>query len=865
MTEQKYRALEDKNRQLQAEIEALQAFPQTIQQTIQQVEEELSDGEERWQSVLYGTNDGIWDWNIETDEFFISPRWKKILGYQDDELVNQIDTWKNLLHPEDSERSIQLLQEHLEGKHPFYIVEFRLRCKDSSYKWMLSWGQALRDEMGKPVRVLGSHTDISDRKQAEQALLESENRLRKQQAALIQLAGSQEFYSGDLNAALATLTQMASQTMEVERVSVWFYNPSRTGIKLQDLYELSKGEHSAGVELLAQDYPVYFQALETDEVIVAHQAQLDPRTREFLETWLIPLQVTSMLDVPIRSGSNTVGVICHEHIGIPRQWTVEEQNFASYLAYMASLAIEARDRISAEKEMKKAKEAADAANRAKSEFLANMSHELRTPLNVILGFTQVMNRDSTLNFAQQQNLAIINRSGEHLLTLINDILEMSKIEAGRTTCKQNSFDLYSLLDDIEAMLRLKADTKNLHFIFERSPAVPQYINTDEGKLRQILINLLGNAIKFTETGGVILRAGIQGEKVEGDGRTTLYFAIEDTGPGIAPEEIDQLFEAFGQTETGRQSNQGTGLGLAISQKFVQLMGGDISVSSILGRGTLFTFDIQVNRAEAREIEAKQSISKVVALAPGQPQYRILVVDDRLEGRLLLIKLLSSLGFSLREAANGQEAIELWKSWRPHLIWMDMRMPVMDGYEATRTIRRAEGREQRPEKRQDNSVHPCKIIALTASALEEERTAMLLAGCDDFMRKPFREEMLFEKMTQYLGVQYIYEAEPEQDNRRILRQEEQGNSATSTLWKHLSQMPTEWVTQLDRAAEECSDDLIVELIQQIPQERAPLAIALKNLARDFLFEEITDLILGVDKNQVIGQQNQKMRIRTNCND
>ena len=470
-------------------------------------------------------------------------------------------------------------------------------------------------------------------------------------------------------------------------------------------------------------------------------------------------------------------------------------------------------------ELKEATQAAEAANRAKSEFLANMSHELRTPLNAILGFTQVMNRDSSLTPPQQENLGIINRSGEHLLCLINDVLDMSKIESGRTELTENNFDLYRLLDTILEMFQLKAKSKGIQLVIEHTPAVPRYVCADESKLRQVLLNLLGNAIKFTQVGGVVLRVGVKSAVRE---THVLIFAVEDTGPGIASNELESLFEPFVQTETGRKSQQGTGLGLPISRKFVQLMGGDITVSSTRGQGTIFQFEIQVKLVEAADLQQPQPTRQVIGLAPGQPSYRILVVDDRQENRLLLTKLLTTVGFQVREAENGQVAIALWSSWEPHLIWMDMRMPVINGYEAAKQIK------------SHIKGQATAIIALTASILEEQ-AVVLGMGCDDFVRKPFREEAIWEKMAQHLGVRYVYAQQEAVESTK---------AETSPDFKLqpscLQVMPDEWIAQLYNAATQLDNSQILALIAQIPEQQASLANALRQKVNNFDFDQILAL-------------------------
>jgi CheY-like chemotaxis protein/nitrogen-specific signal transduction histidine kinase len=482
-----------------------------------------------------------------------------------------------------------------------------------------------------------------------------------------------------------------------------------------------------------------------------------------------------------------------------------------------------------------AKEKAEVANQAKSTFLANMSHELRSPLNVILGFAQLMTRGQDLPPHHQENLNIIRRSGEHLLILINQVLNLSKIEAGRTTLNETNFDLFRLLNDLEDMFGLKADDRHLQLVFEREPEVPQYVRTDEVKLRQVLINLLNNALKFTEQGSVTLRVRSKEYGVGSKEENTLllptpyfllHFAVEDTGIGIAPADIYNLFEAFTQTEAGQQTQEGTGLGLAISRKFVQLMGGDIEVESEPGRETTFSFDIQVRLVAETEIKTKQPARRVIGLEPDQPHYRILVVDDSWMNRQLLVKLLRPFGFAVREAENGQEAIDVWNEWEPHLIWMDMRMPVLDGYEATKQIKAT------------TKGQATTIIALTASSLEEERAVVLSAGCDDFMRKPFIEADIFEAMHQHLGVRFVYEETKGDASAAISK------AYLEELESGMATLPADWVANFREAVIALDTDLIATCIDQIRSQNERLADVLAGLVDDFEFDKVLDIIESI---------------------
>ncbi|WP_241674620.1 response regulator [Candidatus Methylobacter oryzae] len=487
--------------------------------------------------------------------------------------------------------------------------------------------------------------------------------------------------------------------------------------------------------------------------------------------------------------------------------TERKQNEIALKQYQDHLEEEIQQRTA---DLVLARNAAEAANKAKSVFLANMSHELRTPLNAILGFSSMILKDAQLPENQLRNLEIINRSGEHLLSLINDVLEMAKIEAGRIQFEEAQFDLGSMIRDVADMMSVRAQDKGLALLIDQSSEFPRFIVGDEARLRQILINLIGNALKFTQQGGVTLRLGIKQ-----DPNAQLLIEVEDSGFGISPENQRHIFEPF--VQLGEQGDgKGTGLGLTITRQFVRLMGGHISLESTLGKGSLFRIDLPLREVKENDLIKSKETSRgeVVSLAPGQPAYRVLIVEDQLENQLLLTQLMECIGISTKIAKNGKEGVELFQSWHPHLIWMDRRMPLMDGIQAAQAIRLL------PEGK------AVKIVAVTASAFMEQRDEMLQAGMDDFVRKPYRSSEIYECLSRQLGVTYIYDG--------VAEPQEQDMPLTPEM---LSALPDELRKDLLDALESLDSEDIDSIIQQIANYDQPLQKALTNLAESFDYSAI----------------------------
>ena len=745
------------------------------------LEEELRQSEYKFRAIVENANDLIYVIDAKGKIIYMSPNSTVIYGFSPEEMQGL--SFNRFVHPDDLASGADAIQRAIAGER--FSFEVRSFHKDGSLRWFGSNISPYRMPNGE-IGIMGIGRDITDRKRLEEELRQS-----------------QQFLNSVIdNIPMGFFAKDARDDFRyvlINRCAERFVGFSR---------EMGVGRTDR--ELLSPAEAAFYR--QQDEAVL--------RLRSLIET--------PELEMESATGDRLLARILKFPL-------VDDQGT---LTHVLCLTDDITERKQREEELRLAKDAAEAANRSKSTFLANMSHELRTPLNVILGFTQLMERDTSLSDRQRQYITTINRSGEHLLNLINDVLEMSKIEAGRITLHPEPFDLGYLLDTLQEMFRVRAEAKQIGLDFVQLSSLPPAIIADAGKLRQVLINLLSNAVKFTEQGQITLQVEMDMQHQQTQDTTSLMmtallrFRIADTGIGIAPHEIEQLFQPFVQTASGLQVKEGTGLGLTISRQFVQLMGGEITVESVVGQGSTFCFQIPVTLAIAPNSSALTRSQPVLGLAPDQPTYRLLIVDDRLDNRTLLTHLLQPLGFETQTASNGQEAIAVWQTWQPHLIWMDMRMPILDGYDATRQIRDL-------ERSQGVVDTPTKIIALTASAFEEQRATVLASGCDDFVRKPFREQVIFDKLTEHLGVQFLYGQAVESS---------EAEAAPVLQPRALQAMPALWLQDLHQAAIAIDSDRLLQLVTEIPPEQEALAQALANLIERFEFDAILDLLGDLAENQ-----------------
>jgi PAS domain S-box-containing protein len=766
-----------------------------------QMETALRQNKERLRYLLAASPGVIFSCKVEDDYAitFVSDNVQNVMGYEADCFLNDATFWGRHIHPDDVTRIFASL--HPLFEQGIHSHEYRFLQPDGTYRWIRSDMRLIRDANGQPLEAIGTSIDVSDRKLAEERLLISEARLSTAQRVA---------HIGNWELDLATQTVSWSD-------------------ELFHIFGLPPAEHTPSVE---EQLNHYFHPDDS------------PKLQAYIER-AIAQGIPYEIDIRFFRADGSMG--CFDARG---EAIRDDQG---RVVKLKGTALDISDRKQVELELQQAKEAAEVANRAKSSFLANMSHELRTPLNVILGFTRLMSHDGSLQLEHREYLQIIQRSGDHLLSLINDILDLSKIEAERMSLDESAFDLRNLLDTLHTMFRQRTQAKGLELKVELAADLPQVVLADANKLRQVLINLLSNAIKFTEKGYITLRAGISNDQgsmygqaeqlqtslsqyssaglvVSGD-RLTLYFEVEDTGIGIDPAELPKIFSAFVQAQAGKAASEGTGLGLTISNRFVELMGGTLLASSVPGQGSLFSFSLPVRLASPDEIPSSTPQRRIIGAEPHQTPYRILIVDDQPENRWLLIKTLTQIGLSVRDVGTGEEAVQVWEQWHPHLIWMDLRMPGLDGYEATRLIRAKQhtlsSSADRPEP---------VIIALTAQASSGDRSLALEAGCNDFVAKPFREDELFAALETYLGLRYIY-ASDEDTLSGYATAELTAPELTAT---DLAVMPPEWIVSLHRSALNCDDEAGLRLLQDIPDEYTSLISNLRRLIHDYQFKAIAKL-------------------------
>lgn len=464
-------------------------------------------------------------------------------------------------------------------------------------------------------------------------------------------------------------------------------------------------------------------------------------------------------------------------------------------------------------ELVTAKDEAERANRAKSAFLSNMSHELRTPLNAVLGFSHLLREAADATPNQIESLENIIRSGERLLKMINDVLEIARIEAGRSIIEESTFDLSETLQETKSLTYIRAAEKGLAFSLALEPDLPRHIRADARKLGQVLLNLVDNAIKYTTVGSVVLRATVAGWP--SPDRARLRFEVEDTGPGIAEPDLERVFLPYVRLAQQQPTETGTGLGLALCREYVELMGGKLEVTSELGRGSRFHFEIEA-AAGTQSVPVPPPRRRLRGLAPGQRRYRVLIAEDHPESRRLLVRLLEPLGVLVRDVADGQQAVAACADFRPDLVFMDIRMPVVDGFEATAAIRRTElGRS-------------VKIVAVTAHALEEEKQRILAGGFDGFIGKPYTDRDIFDALIEQLGASL--EFYPDSDAKASGAELELDPTA-------LAHLPPALFQKLATAVELLDESAIVETIERIAVVDPDLAAALRHRAGDLRYAEL----------------------------
>ncbi|MEJ1462856.1 MAG: transporter substrate-binding domain-containing protein [Candidatus Sedimenticola sp. (ex Thyasira tokunagai)] len=749
--------------------------------------QDLRSAMEQLELALSAADAGTFIHDYEHDVVKLDQRACHHFGIQQNEITfNQF--FENI-HPEDVPDVSQLLKGALSIQQEYITVEFRASGEGHENKQIQV--QALiqySSKTGKPKRSIGIVFDITERKEAEEELF-----------LLNELLNS-SLKSGNIGAFSIDLYGQGIEDLVIKSHDENFGNllglspldGTKTDYRLNEFRENSRRL----VEFHPEFKDVFDKINQTHADCIA--GVIDGYEHEY--------PVLSQDGETLRWINSRAEILKRKADGSA--------------LLMTGAVIDVTERKKAEEEIQAAKDQAEAANKSKSAFLASMSHELRTPLNAVLGFSQLMHGDKTLNEQQRGNLNIINNSGKHLLQLINDVLDMSKIEAGKIDLMPEDIDLGALVSDVLEMLQVRAGQKGLELILDQSPDVPRVVYADGPKIRQLLINLLNNAIKFTDVGSVTLRLSAKGIESQS---ITLYGEIEDTGRGIAPEDVERVFQPFEQLAAAVEQ-KGTGLGLAITRQFVEMMGGDISATSEQGKGSVFRFHIQVEPGNQELVMEKEKLvtRQVIGLRGAGREWRILIAEDELVNQLLLKELLEKVGFQVRIVDDGEKAVDLFQEWRPHFIWMDRRMPRMDGLEATRRIRQLPGGQE------------VKIASLTADVFKEQEEEVLAAGSDDFLGKPYLPGDMYDCMARHLGLEYAYEEEASEASP-------ESEDIASITPERIAALPAEVREALGKAATRLDIDQAGAVLKQIEEVDPELAAALGQLVDHLDFYAIKRLL------------------------
>ncbi len=784
-----------------------------------EAEAALRESRQRMDNILANSPGAIYrcaydeHWTME----FISAGITRISGYPADDFIdNKVRSYASIIHPDDRQRVTDTVSNGVARKD-HYEMDYRLVAADGSPRWVHEQGGGVFTPEGQLLCLDGVIFDITAQREAEETLKLNAERT-KTLLELSQMTDASEdelmrfTYQAAMRLTHSKLGYLGLMSEDETTLNVQFWSREAMAECKVPGTPLIFPLATAGLwgEAVRQRRPI----ITNDYAAPNPWKKGTPQGHIKLVRHLnLPVVIKGKIVLVVGVGNKAEDYteLDVQQLSLLMEgmwWLIERKRSEKELErYHEQLEDTVRQRT---KELQLSLDAAEDANQAKSVFLANMSHELRTPLNAILGFSEMLARDHSASSGQKEKLNIINRSGEHLLTLINDVLEMAKIEAGGVQLNNAPFDLGGMVRDIIDMMQMRGKEKGLQLEIDQSSRFPRYIVGDEARLRQVLINLIGNAIKYTEQGGVAVRMGTKQNEL-----TYLLFEVEDSGPGIPAQDQPRIFEPF--VQLGEHGiNKGTGLGLTITRQYVQMMGGNISLESTQGKGSLFRVELPLTEATESDIDQAKQVApdNVVGLAPGEPQYRILIVEDQKDNQALLAHLLVSVGLQTKVADNGKQGVKLFESWRPQLILMDQRMPVMDGLEATRHIRELPGGRE------------VKIVAVTASAFDEQRKTMLEAGMDDFVSKPYRAGEIYDCLSKQLGIHFQYEGAAE-----LLKQ-------TRTLTPEmLSVLPEALRNELQKALESLESNRIDQAIQQVAAYDQELHQTLTQLAETFDYPAI----------------------------